>query len=117
MDEPDSDSSRPITLSLSRRDQWLLHHVLLDRIQHHPRTEDPTEVDSPPSEVADAFEILDSGETSFTVPQLEAMQSVLSDYHHSTTWWELERQRIESLLHRIVEEIEAHRESLPAEGT
>lgn len=116
MAEPDSNSSRPVTLSLSRRDQWLLHHVLLDRIEQHPRTENPTVVDSAPIEVCEAFEILDSGESSFTVSQLEAMRSVLSEYHHSTTWWELERQRIEMLLHRITEGIEAHQESVTADG-
>ena len=48
-----------------------------------------------------AFERLDAGKTSFTVAQLEAIQTVLMEYHHATTWWELERAQIEQLLHRV----------------
>lgn len=117
MDDPDSQPSGPITLQLSTRNEWLLHHVLLDRIEQEPAAHNPTGVDPPSIEVYRAFEALDAGETGFTIAQLEGMRSVLAEYHHSTTWWELERQRIELLLHEITEIIEQHRTSQPSEDS
>jgi hypothetical protein len=51
--------------------------------------------------VFQAFERLDAGNTSFTIAQLEAIQTVLMEYHHASTWWELERAQIERLLHQV----------------
>ena len=102
MTTPDlPDRLRPITLSLPREAQWTLHHVLLDRIEWEASAETPTHIDPPPVEVFQAFETLDGGETSFTIAQLEAIQTVLVQYHHSATQWELERAQIERLLHRV----------------
>ena len=104
----------PITLSLPPEEQWTLHHVLLDRIEQEVVAEEPGGIDPPPIEIFQAFEALDAGETSFTLAQLKAMQTVLSEYHHSPTWWELERSQIEQLLHRVTEPIEQHPAALPA---
>lgn len=49
-----------------------------------------------------AFETLNAGETSFTDAELEAIQSVLAKYHHSTDWWESKRAQIEALLYQII---------------
>jgi hypothetical protein len=75
--------------------------VLLDRIEQEATEEAALSVEAPPIEVFQAFERLDAGETSFTIAQLEAIQTVLMEYHHATTWWELERAEIERLLHRV----------------
>lgn len=95
-----------ITLSLPPEEQWTLHHVLLDRIEQETTTKDSANVDPPPLEVFQAFETLDAGETSFTIPQLLAIQTILAEYHYSSTWWEIERSRIEQLLHRVADPIE-----------
>lgn len=92
------------TLSLSREERWTLHHVLLDRLG---RTSDAdgasTGLDpaAAGSDLRGAFETLDAGECRFTLAELEAIQEVLAAYHHSTTWWEVERRRLEHLLHRV----------------
>lgn len=104
---------RSVTLSLPPAEHWTLHHVLLDRIEQEATAVDPMRVEPPSVEVFQAFETLDGGETSFTIAQLEAMQTVLAEYHHSTRWWELERARLEQLLHRITDCIEQHHAVLP----
>ena len=106
---PDKSEQPPsITLSLPPEEQWTLHHVLLDRIDQKTTVGDTAEVDPPPVEVFQAFETLNAGETSFTIAQLKAIQDVLAEYHHSPTWWEIERPQFEQLLHRITQLIEQH---------
>ena len=105
--------SRSVTLSLPREEQWTLHHVLLDRIEQEATAKDPASIDPPPVEVFQAFETLDAGKTSFTIPQLTAIQTILAEYHHSPTWWEIERPQIEQLLHHVAESIEQHQTALP----
>lgn len=68
--------------------------------------------DPPPIEIFQAFEILESGNTQFTLSQLKAIREVLAEYHHSPTWWEVERSQIEQLLHRITQLINQLQPSL-----
>ena len=103
------DRPHSITLSLSREAQWTLHHVLLDRIDRAGTADAPTSDESPSLEVYQAFERLDAGSTCFTLPQLEAIQTVLGEYHHTSTWWELERAKIEDLLYRITAHLDQYR--------
>lgn len=106
------------TLSLSREEQWTLHHVLLDRLR---RASDAgaTATDLEPvaadGDLRGAFETLDGGECRFTLVELEAIQDVLAAYHHSTTWWEIERPRLERLLHGVSMAIERGRGSCRAD--
>jgi hypothetical protein len=94
---------------LSQEAQWTLHHVLLHRLDWET-TETAPLFDEPPSvEVFRAFETLDAGRTSFTLAQLTAIQTVLVEYHHATTWWELERAQIEQLLHRVTTRLDQER--------
>lgn len=102
----DTHPHRPVTLSLPPEEAWTLHHVLLDRIEREAASEPAA--GSPPVEVFRAFETLDAGGRRFTVAQLEAMQGVLAEYHHATTWWEIERARIERLLDRITDRLDRH---------
>lgn len=99
---------RTVPLSLPPAERWTLHHVLLTRIEQETTAEETSAVDPPPIEVFQAFETLDRGDTEFTVDQLEAMETVLSTFHHRTTWWELERSRLERLLHQVTERLENH---------
>jgi hypothetical protein len=64
-----------------------------------------------PAEVFQAFETLDAGKTTFTLAQLKTIQAVLEQYHYATTWWELERARIEQLLHRVTRCLNPQRET------
>ena len=108
-DMPDRPQQPPsITLSLPPEEHWTLHHVLLDRIDQESTAEDTAKADPPSVEVYQAFERLDTGETTFTLAQLEAIQEVLAEYHHSPTWWEIERPQFEQLLHRVARLIEQH---------
>lgn len=107
-------SPRSVTLSLPREEQWTLHHVLLDRIEREALAEEPGKIDPPPIEIFQAFATLEAGETSFTLEQLDAMQTVVAEYHHSPDWGDVERARIERLLHRVTEPIERQRVALPA---
>lgn len=102
------DRPRSVTLSLPREAQWTLHDVLLYRIEHGTTTTTPTRIDPPPVELFQAFETLDDGENRFTIAQLEAIQTVLMQYHHSTTRWELERAQIERLLHHVAVHLDPH---------
>jgi hypothetical protein len=99
MTERRSDS-RTVTLSLSWAEQWTLHHVLLHRLDPDAPTEAPTNTDAPSIELSQAFETLDAGETTFTIDQLDATQTVLAAYHHAPSW-DNERSQLEQLLHRV----------------
>lgn len=105
-----SRSPQPITLELPSDEQWTLHHILLHRIEREGRTDDATVVDPPPLEIYQAFDIVDAGESQFSVVQLEAIQDILAEYHHAATW-EIERIQVESILHRIATALEEQSET------
>ncbi len=100
-----SRSRGTVDLSLSPDEHWTLHHVLLHRIDRERTSDDPTGIDPPAIAVYQAFESIDDGRTEFTDEQLEAMAAVLSEYHHSTSWWEVERSTLEALLRTISVEL------------
>ena len=87
-------------LSLSQAEHWTLHHVLLHRIE---REAAELSVEPPSVAVFRAFASLDAGETAFTEPELEAIQSVLAEYHYATDWWEVERAHLETLLYEVTQ--------------
>ncbi|WP_227378972.1 DUF7853 family protein [Haladaptatus halobius] len=103
-----STSSQSIPLPLPPAEHWTLHHVLLHRIEQERTAEETSTVEPPPLEIFHAFERLDAGNTQFTIAQFKAIQEVLAEYHHATTWWEVERARIERLLHRVATILEAN---------
>ena len=94
-----------VALSLTPEQHRTLHHVLLDRIDRES-IEVAADAGPPPVEVFQAFEMLDSGRSQFTLPQLEAVRDVLAQYQRSPTWWEVERPQIEELLHRVTQLID-----------
>jgi hypothetical protein len=106
--EPRSTQPKSIELTLPADEYWTLHHVLLHRIDRETTAESPTVVDPPPLEIFHAFETLDAGRTTFSISQLEAMQEVLAEYHHSTTWWESERSQLERLLYFIATNLDVN---------
>ena len=111
---PDMSNRPSATLSLTPEQHWTLHHVLLDRIDQES-TEATVDTGPPSVEVFHAFEMLESGNAQFTLAQLTAIREVLAEYHHSPTWWEVERPQLEQLLHRVTHHIEQLEPSLYAE--
>nr|WP_227354817.1 hypothetical protein [Haladaptatus salinisoli] len=83
--------------------------MLLHRIEREASADETATVEPPSLEIFHAFERLDAGTTQFTIAQFEAIQEVLAEYHHATTWWEIERSRLEHLLHRVATILEANR--------
>lgn len=113
MDLPDTPQPpQSVTLSLPFEEHWTLHHVLLDRIDQE--AEKPSRADPPPVEVFQAFETLDSGKTNFTIGQLEAIQTILAEYHHSSMW-ESDCSQLEQLLFHVAEQIERHQMAFPTD--
>ena len=102
------------TLSLTPEQHWTLHHVLLDRIDQES-TEATADTGPPPVEIFQALEMLESGNARFTLVQLTAIREVLAEYHHSPTWWEVERPQLEQLLHRVTHQIDQLEPSLCAD--
>lgn len=107
-------TDRSVTLPLSPGERWTLHHVLLDRIERGSTATDPSSVDPSPLEVVRAFETLEDGETRFTIAQLEAVRTVLAEYHHSPRWGGRDRTRIEQLLYQVTDVLDQHRTALSA---
>lgn len=96
-----SSDGEAATVSLSPTEQWTLHHLLLHQLEQAATESGDTEEMS--EVLLDAFETIDRGEQQFTHAELQAVQSVLAQYHHSTSWWELERSQIERVLHQVAE--------------
>jgi hypothetical protein len=89
--------------------QRTLYHVLFDRFEQEATAAKTTRIDPPPIEVFLAFERLDAGNTSFTIAKLRAIQTVLIEFHHTSTWWELERTQIEQLLQQVTSRLDQQR--------
>lgn len=108
MSMPDTPyNSHSVTLTLPPKEQWTFHHVLLDRIEQEATAVGQTNVDPPAVAVFQAFETLDAGETRFTIEQLDAVQPILAEYHHSPEW-ERDRPELEQLLHRVTKHVDRH---------
>lgn len=66
------------TLNLSREEQWVLHHVMLDRIElelHAPETTDP-----PSIAVYRVFEKLENGIHRFSQRERQCIKEELQQY-------------------------------------
>ena len=94
----DSPTAGTASLSLSRAEEWTLHHVLVDRLAADG---------SAAPELRRAFGALDGGETTFTRAELLRLQAVVADYHHRTSWWEVERPQLEAVLDEVSTALEA----------
>jgi len=102
-----SRSTDSTPLSLAAADQWVLHHVLLDRIERARGNDGTPGEDAPPIALYRAFERLDAGTASFGADELAAMQNVLAAYQCATDEWELERAAIERLLREVSTALES----------
>ncbi len=79
-----SSHRQAVRLNLSRKEQWVLHHVVLDRIELETR--DPEDTDPPPLRVFHAFEKLnahaktESQQFTFTLGERECLYEQLRRY-------------------------------------
>ena len=88
------------SLSLSVDAQWTLHHVLCEELDDESVV-DTSVGEETRTELRRAFETLDAGGQTFTHRELDAIQTVVATYHHSATWWEVERPRLEAVLRQV----------------
>lgn len=110
-----SHETRRVTLPLTREEEWTLHHVLLDQIVQESIAEETSCDDTPPAGVYQAFESLDTGETTFTIDQLRAVHKTLTEYLHTTETENIEYTRIEQIHHHISERLDDHNAAPSAE--
>jgi hypothetical protein len=88
------------SLSLTHEEAWTLHDVLHTHLQRTGTGGGEGESEVPTGSAREAFERLDDGTRRFEPAHLEAIQRVLARAHH-TRRWEVERPRLEALLHRV----------------
>ena len=102
-------------MDVPRADQWTLHHVLLDRLEREADREVPSPLPPALVEANRAFETLDAGGRTFTLPQLHTIRAVVGEYVHSPAW-EDEREGLERLHSRLGASLERQRNRTPREG-
>ena len=72
------DRQGALTLYLSREEQWIVHHVLLDRMELEARA--PVDAEPPPIEVFRIFEKIEAGVEQFSPKELQHLAEELSRY-------------------------------------
>lgn len=90
---------RDITLDLSREEEWLIHHVILDRIELERRT--PEDSEPPSLAVYRVFEKLEAGVHRFSPRERECLQDELQQYVDANETPERDR----AVTRRVLEQI------------
>lgn len=90
-----------LPLRLSSAELWILHHVLLNRIELEERS--PSTADPPPLEVFQAFDKLEAGEHLFTPTELRRMRTELRQYIKRTDGPGQDRQAARRVIDRITD--------------
>lgn len=67
-----------LSLDLSREEQWVVHHVLLDRIESERQS--PEDADPPSLAVFRAFEKLEAGTHRFSPSECRCLEDELRQY-------------------------------------
>ena len=88
-----------VPLRLSSREQWVLHHVLSNRIDRPRRA--PGRAPPPAPEIHQALRKIESGTTFYTVPELRRTREALTAYLRNGTVAAGERREVGHLLERI----------------
>lgn len=98
-----------IRLDLSREEQWVLHHVLLDRIELETRA--PADTDPPPLGVFQMFEKLDAHTDTemqqFTPGELRCLREELRQYATESNIPERDQDVVTRLLSRVAEVVDS----------
>lgn len=108
---PVPDPTTPVEIELSRAEQWVAHHVLLDAIGLADGSEVPAETDDPAIDVArGALEKLERGTFEFTAGELDALQRACRE-HARTTEAGADRNLATAISDRIGETVRIQRSS------
>lgn len=82
---PVSDPASPVEIDLSRAEQWVAHHVLLDAIGLADGTEPPAETNDQTTDAArGALEKLETGTFEFSIGELDALQRACREHALTT---------------------------------
>ncbi len=87
------------TLGLSREEQWVLHHVMLDSIEMESRA--PENADPPPLAVYQVFEKLDTGTRRFTGHERRCIRDELRRYADAENTPDRDKPIAKSILDRL----------------
>lgn len=81
---PVSDPASPVSIELSRAEQWVAHHVLLDAIGLADGSEPPAEEADPADPQVAAITKLESGTFEFTVEELGLLRRACAEHARTT---------------------------------
>jgi hypothetical protein len=87
------------SLGLSRDEQWILHHVMLDRIELE--AQHPNDTDPPPFAVYRAFEKIEAGTHRFSWDEYQCLIDELHQYANSTHTPKRDQPIVEQLLNKL----------------
>ncbi len=88
-------------LALSREEQWVLHHVMLDRMELEARS---PEADAPSIEIYRVFKKLEAGTHRFTRRERRLLREELERYVEARDTPERDRPTARKLLDRLRQE-------------
>lgn len=88
--------SRPVSIELSRAEQWVVHHVLLDSVGLAR-----TGAEDPPECVLDILEKLESGDHAFTPFELDHIRYACDVYIHAPATPERDRGIATAVVDRV----------------
>lgn len=88
-----------VPLRLPSREQWVLHHVLSDRIERSRRS--PATAPPPPREVESVFQKVESGSLLLTVPEIRRTREALITYLREDGVPPRERREVGHIVERI----------------
>lgn len=94
-----SSEHQKYTLDLSREEQWVLHHVLLDRIELEAQA--PADTDPPPITVYRVFEKLEAGTHQFSRYERQGLRDELHKYAEAMNTPERDQPIVERLLDKL----------------
>ncbi|WP_290812255.1 hypothetical protein [Halovivax sp.] len=94
-----SSDQQDFSVDLSREEQWLLHHVLLDRVESALQA--PAETDPPPVVVYRVFDELETGRHRFTESELAYLRTASGRYVEATGTPDRDRSVAFDLLERV----------------
>ncbi|MFC4988923.1 hypothetical protein [Saliphagus infecundisoli] len=93
-----STERRGVTLSLSHEEQWLLHHLMLDRMELEARS---PETDPPSMDVYRIFDKLEAGTHWFTRQECRRLRDELDRYVDARDTPDRDRPTARRLLDRL----------------
>lgn len=95
----DSNRQSEHALDLSRDEQWILHHVVLDRMELEAQA--PADTDAPPVALYRVFEKLEAGTYRFSQREYDCLRDEVREYVECAETPERDRPVAERLLDEL----------------